>query len=411
MLDLLNSGREFSELAREYSTHSTAQSGGYWGPISDQSLIDVLAARLEGVPSGGVIHFSHPKLGQTIIRKLDPKTVQTLRVQGTLKRGNKYLEQNKVGLAITEFKKAISLNSQHAEAHMLLGYAYRLTRSYEMIGEAKAELRQALALNPALVWARFYLARIYSDLGRDRRAKEELEKALETASDKPYFLALLGDVNRKLGDPKLSVQQNRRALDLDPSLSLGHYYLALAYLELDRKEEAVEEMEIALSSKQVLPEMFLSLGSIHLDDHRFDKAISLFQHAIELDPSRSESHLKLAKAYRGKGDSARAMAELNQLKAARKSFSYSPYFQELRVETFFEIGLILQDEGRMSDAAEAYREALKLKPDNGKVYRQLAEVLFRQGEYSGSLEHARKAAELGFPLDSTLLQQILQMQK
>jgi len=44
----------------------------------------------------------------------------------------------------------------------------------EMIGEAVAELRQALELEPRNVPARFYLAHLYLNLGRATRAREEL---------------------------------------------------------------------------------------------------------------------------------------------------------------------------------------------------------------------------------------------
>ena len=41
---------------------------------------------------------------------------------------------------------------------------------------AKAELQEALNLNPNLLWARFYLAKVYIDLGKYDRAREELQR-------------------------------------------------------------------------------------------------------------------------------------------------------------------------------------------------------------------------------------------
>jgi hypothetical protein len=45
---------------------------------------------------------------------------------------------------------------------MLLGLAYRAQGSNAMIAMAKAELQEALDLNPDLLWALFYLARLRS---------------------------------------------------------------------------------------------------------------------------------------------------------------------------------------------------------------------------------------------------------
>ena len=95
---------------------------------------------------------------------------------------------------------------------MLLGYAYRVQGRYHLLGEAKAELRQALALDPTLIWARFYLAKIYVDFERLQDANTQLDTIVQSNPDIPQVLALLGEVNRQLGDPDLSIEQNRRAL-------------------------------------------------------------------------------------------------------------------------------------------------------------------------------------------------------
>ena len=53
------------------------------------------------------------------------------------------------------------------------------------MGEAVAELRQALEINPDFVPARYYLAHIYLDLGRNERAREELQAALSRRRGMP----------------------------------------------------------------------------------------------------------------------------------------------------------------------------------------------------------------------------------
>ena len=60
----------------------------------------------------------------------------------------------------------------------------------DLMGEAVAELRQALEINPEFVPARYYLAHIYLDLGRNERAREELQAALATAPRNAQFLTL-----------------------------------------------------------------------------------------------------------------------------------------------------------------------------------------------------------------------------
>src|SRR5437867_12627209 len=145
-----------------------------------------------------------------------------------LKSAADHLQRSEADQAIRECKAALAADPQSADAHMLLGQAYLSLRSVSLIAEAKAELQQALALDPGLLWARFYLARIYVDLGRNAKAREELERGLEQRPNAPHFLALLGEVNRKLGNPEASMALNRKALEADPALTPAHYHLALA---------------------------------------------------------------------------------------------------------------------------------------------------------------------------------------
>ena len=67
--------------------------------------------------------------------------------------------------AIQELKEILALEPNSAEAHLLLGLAYRTAGSPEMIAEAKAELVQAASLDPSFVPARFYLAQHVSGTG------------------------------------------------------------------------------------------------------------------------------------------------------------------------------------------------------------------------------------------------------
>src|SRR5229473_7312482 len=136
-----------------------------------------------------------------------------------LKAGSDHLQRGEVAQAIADLKTALAADPRYAAAHMLLGQAYLAQRSVGMVAEAKAELQQALYLDPSLLWARFYLAKIYIDLGRYDKAKEELELGLKERPNVPHFLSLLGEVERKLGKPEESIELNRKALAADPALT------------------------------------------------------------------------------------------------------------------------------------------------------------------------------------------------
>ena len=80
-----------------------------------------------------------------------------------------HLQQGKAEQAIRECKAVLAADPRSAPAHMLLGMAYLAKGSPAMIADAKAELQQASISIRSLVWARFYLARLYLDQGIERK--------------------------------------------------------------------------------------------------------------------------------------------------------------------------------------------------------------------------------------------------
>src|SRR5262249_47442450 len=146
--------------------------------------------------------------------------------------------------------------------------------------------------------SRFYLARIYLDLGLPQKAKDQLEAALQTRPNVPHLLSLLGEANRKLGNPDLSIEQNKKALELDQSFFVAHYYLGLAYRDLKKEEETIRELEAAVKPGYPAAEMYLTLGDVYFNQGNLERAVELFQKAVAAAPAQLEGHLRMAQVYR-----------------------------------------------------------------------------------------------------------------
>ncbi len=291
-----------------------------------------------------------------------------------LNRGAAHLRKNEHSQAILELKKAVALDPKSAAAHQLLGQAYLASSAIELIAEAKAEFQQALDLDPNLLWAHFYLAKIYFDLGRYEKARAQLERGLQTRPNVPHLLSLLGEVHRHIGDPMRSLELNRQALAADPSMTPAHYYLALALLDLKRQEEAVRELQRAVQSKYVIPEMYITLGSIYVQQSRLDDAAALYRKAVALDPSRPEGHLKLAELYRLQGKHDQALAQLKLSAPDSKRTLSTEYFQRLQADYHYQMARVYDDQKRTEDAIGAYRKVLEVQPDHQPSRERLAEL-------------------------------------
>jgi tetratricopeptide (TPR) repeat protein len=317
--------------------------------------------------------------------------------------------------AVRALKDILAVDPGSAEAHLLLGIAYRTLGAADLMGEAVAELRQALALNPAFVPARFYLAHIYLDLGRRERAREELEAALVQTPGNPQFLTLLGEVERQLNNPRRALEVLKQALQIDESSAQGHYYLGLALLDLEQPAEAIKELERVVKSGEKRADVYLSLGVAYLDSGRLDEGLEILSQATHLDASRPDTRVQLARAYRLKGMLDKAEAQLAIGMPQGPASVSSPFVQQRQLEydLYLEQGLLKLQQGQLKAAIDALQKVLEIDPDHGPANRYLAEVYLRQGRYAQALDYSTRAEKLGFPLpsDKRKLLEDLQKQK
>ena len=270
--------------------------------------------------------------------------------------------------------------------------------SPDLIGEATAELRQALAIDPRFAPARFYLAHLYLDMGRAQRAREELQTALEQQPGNAQFTALLADVERQLKNLQRAEQLARQALQADPSSGEARYYLGLALFDLGRRDEAIRELEQIVKSGAKRPELYGSLGAVHIDAGRLDDALAALTEGTRLDPSRADLHS--ARAPIGKGLLDRAEQHLAKATPAGPSAQSSAYqqHQQIEIDFYVEKGLLALQRRQLAAAADAFKTVLSTEPDHGPAHRDLAEVYLLMGSHKLASTHAARAATLGFPL-------------
>jgi Tfp pilus assembly protein PilF len=303
---------------------------------------------------------------------------------------------------ITQLKTILAADPKSAQAHLLLGLAYRTKGSADLRGEAVSELRQAIDLDPSLVPARVYLAHLYLELGRAERARDELQTALTQLPGQPQLQALLAECQRQLGKPDTALELTQQALGTDPSMSEARYYQGLALNDLKRRDEAIQAFEQVIKDGGRRPEVYGSLGTALLDAGRVDDAIASLTEAVKLDPSRPEPMLPLARAYRLKGQLTRADAALKTVRSLVGTSALSGADQQIQRDLAFEEGVLRLRQAQLEPAAQALRNAIDLDPTYGPAYRYLAEVYLRQHLYSRAQDQATRAEKLSSPLPEDL---------
>jgi tetratricopeptide (TPR) repeat protein len=299
---------------------------------------------------------------------------------------------------IRELNAILAIDPRSAEAHLLLGIAHSALGKPEMVGEVKAEFQQALDLNPDLLPARLLLAQTYFDLGRFEKARDELQVGLARAPGQTQFMALLGETSRQMGDARRSVELNRKVLQIDPAMAQARYYLGLALIDLGQQEDGVQELETLVRRGAKVADVFLALGNAYLEAGRLDDAVSVLSEGVQIAPAAHTIRIPLARAYRLKGELARAGEQLTYAQPPASAQQAAAAYQKLEASLNTEWGALRLAEGRLPEAAAVLEKAIDMDPDHGPAHRYLAQVLFRQGLFSRSLQHAVQAEKLGTPL-------------
>lgn len=305
-----------------------------------------------------------------------------------------HLQQGKPDQTIREAKAVLAADPRSAPAHMLLGMAYLAKGSTDRIADAKAELQQALDLDPELLWARFYLARLYDDQGLTEKAKDQLERGLKQSPGLPNFLSLLGEVRRELGDPAASIELNHKALEAGETMTPVHYFLARAHQDLKQEDAAIAEFEKAINTPYVTPEMYTALAALYIKKQQLTKAETLCRKAIAMDRTRPDAYLNLARIHNARHASDLALEALRTALPPGREFPASEYYQQLQADLAVERAIAWEAKKLPTRAIEEYLKALDLDPTRPNIHRQLAELYRQKPDPTAAATHTKEAEKL-----------------
>jgi tetratricopeptide (TPR) repeat protein len=216
---------------------------------------------------------------------------------------------------ITALREAVRISPDYADAHANLGAALTPTDPDEAI----RELQKAVSLAPNSVKAQFNLAVAYgsSPRGGADREIEQLRKVLELAPSFARAHVSLGKALLSAGKAADAIDELRRAVSLESENGEAHYQLGLALARAGRNDDATAELQkgrelVAAADRRQNANLDIAEGRAALDSGDLDKAAARFRHAIDLSPASAEAHRDLGTALERQGKAADASAAFRQ---------------------------------------------------------------------------------------------------
>ena len=168
---------------------------------------------------------------------------------GFLATGNGYVK------AAEAANQAVKLDSTMAEAHAALAeinmYYFRNFK------EGEKQYKKALDLNPNLAEAHYHYAYALLLFGRQEEAVFEHELAYNVDPLNPYYTAWLGAMYTYVGRPEDGIQKALESMELLKDYPFGYWVLGEANLALGKEDEAIEAHE---KLAQIMPPCKWLLG-------------------------------------------------------------------------------------------------------------------------------------------------------
>lgn len=251
------------------------------------------------------------------------------------------------------------------------------------LGETDAASKffdRALELNARTPEAWFEKGLIISDHGDWSKAADLFRRAISDSPNfKPGHLAL-GEMLLRVGEFDGAAAELRTVLRLDPRNLGAHEGLGLIYLQQGNLDDAAGEFRRALALKPGYLVAEKDLARTLAFQQKWAEAARLLQQILVVNPNSSEETFSLATALANLGDKAGAAVQF-----ARARELSSQELLLIRAQGDRNWGVSLRHDGKLQDAAGAFRRAIQDDASYCDAHDDLGEVLWMQNDRAGAL--------------------------
>ncbi len=369
--------------------------------------------------------------------------------QARLRLADAYVELGNPRDAAAQYVRAADLLPDDMQAQIKGARALIFLGRYE---DAKTSADRLLKRNPDSVDALIVLGNAYAGLKDLDGAIAEVEEAAKISPDRADALLSLGALQIAKGNALQAEAAFKRALTQHPQSIEVHGALANLYWAMGRVQDAEELLKTALAIDAKDLTVLRGLAAMYLATNRIAEAEAYLKTITTISPAPvhkllladyyegirrfpdarryideaakaenvppAEIKLRLARVASAEGDRAAAFKHVDELLALEKNHAYalamkaqllmadgrlddalaaaqaSVQADARLVSGHYVLGRVLLERQQITDARNAFTEALRLNPRAAAAQIQLAQIEFLHGRVDNALEHARTSVAL-----------------
>jgi tetratricopeptide (TPR) repeat protein len=328
-----------------------------------------------------------------------------------------------LGVALTPFDPAAALpplrraaelcrsgDKYQAAAHLRLAEAL-LADGHEE--EAEGHFRQVLALAPDHPCAHYGLGVLEMARGELTRSKDHLIRCAYSPLTRQKACSQLAALCKRLGDEKeaaaYAAAARQAAADIpwpDPffreclALAVGRKQLVEQHTAFERQGDMASALDVARELVRNYPDgqAYLTLGITLGRVGQYQESEECLRKCLELEPRLGRAQYYLSLALFGQGEILKKTGKkAESLKRFRESAAWARKATELNdrhAEAYFQLGLALTCLGERAGAIEAFRRAVRSRPELAEPHLWLGKALAKEGQTEEALVHLKNAVRL-----------------
>lgn len=264
-------------------------------------------------------------------------------------RGIVYMNHKDYGAAVSDFDRAITMDSKNSSAWLFRGITYAMRGEKGDFDRAVANYTEYIRQTPPGYFSYARRASAYKSLGKFELALKDYSKAIALQSDIAGLYLERADIYEKLKDLGNAISDYTKAVQISPSSVF-----------------------------------YNKRGWLHFDNKNWNEAVSDFQNAYKLDPGNIDSLLNLGLTYEAKGNFAEALTILAKC-TTLKPEDYRSYLYRANV---------YKQQSDWPNALLDYDTAIKIKPNDGALYLDRGVTYEKSDNYQRAIADYDRAIEL-----------------
>ena len=214
--------------------------------------------------------------------------------------------------AIDNYKKALKIKPNYAEAYYNMGIALKMKGDLEA---AIDSYKNALEIKSDYAEAYYNMGNALKKKGDLEAAIDSYKNALEIKSDYVEAYYNLGIALMKKGDLEAAIDSYKHALKIKPDHFMAYINMGIIQKDKGDLEAAIDSYENALKIKPDYAEAYYNIGDVLRDKGDLESAIDSYKKAIEIKSDYSEakeSLVSLMTSYRTQKENSNLIIKVNE---------------------------------------------------------------------------------------------------